>query len=1070
MGSSRLLGKLFCKDINISDSLVVKTLDVTDVTATSITTSALTVNGNTTTTGMLNVGNSQANGKVSVNGKVVIRDYGNSWLGINDGYAGSWLSSGIYFGKSTIRTDAAFQLGENGNKILFNTTSAKFSIPVTINNSLAANNITATNVTVNDTLKAFKYDLNTIQDLGGEFCVAPTIYIQSGATVNVSKASATTITVSILDKTAITSDSIQGIRWAQNSKIKFQGKIDGLNIRCSGVMAAKLNTTANTMSLTLTVESSIANHFATAKNGASYSDISVMLYQRYGKKIGSTTENVYSPVGIRMSATGSTNSAPYVDIWGSKSNSDPDTIYTVPSVRLGYLDGLKCGTYDCVGYGLYADNVYLNGTIISNSGQLGGFKIGANNLSNGAWGTDKSVLMSIGTTENKAIGGSSAISGWCFTAGSKFGVTTSGNLYASNANISGTINASKGTIGGFNITDSSLYTGSKSTFDNEQYGIFMDKDGQVIFGNSDNYLKYYKNSDGRYKVGIKTDFLKYNDDTIIEPGLVLGDVNQPEYLNTWVEDSEVLNCKFTQLILNRDGLSMSIPTYSNNPGTHPNQYLVNAVTGCSIFVKYTTSDEIKRGLSPLINIAINPSNTNTCSGLGAVLINGIEASGKESFCHCGTASGAYSSSLSGSTVSGLYGHGDSHSTVSGYYSHGDSGGIAGGSYCHASCGGETKTLYGFATGKGTVACGSSQTVIGKLNIIDTEDEYSKGKYVFIIGNGLYEEETDHSLFQAKTIKSRSNAFTVDWDGNTWAAGSITATGSVNGTDFNGFTINKSVPSDAKFTDTVTVIENSCDSDSTTSALSAAQGKSLKTYIGNVAQNTWNSLQESYRNDYGKQYNTQVPLLINGNSLGSATAQLILERGGSYIRFRNDGSSFYIMNGDGNSWTNYIQFFTDGTVYMPSSVKINSPGHLYIPSCTNAETTSAANAYISSDGNGVLAKTSKTSSRRFKDSITTDLDEELNPEHLYNVDVVQFKYKKDYFTNIDDIRYRKNMIGLIAENVYDNYKIAADWHVDEESGKILVDAWNEQYIVPAMLKLIQEQHKEIEKLKQIIGGE
>lgn len=85
-------------------------------------------------------------------------------------------------------------------------------------------------------------------------------------------------------------------------------------------------------------------------------------------------------------------------------------------------------------------------------------------------------------------------------------------------------------------------------------------------------------------------------------------------------------------------------------------------------------------------------------------------------------------------------------------------------------------------------------------------------------------------------------------------------------------------------------------------------------------------------------------------------------------------------------------------------------------------------------------------------------------------MVQFKYKKDYFTNTDDIRYRKNLIGLIAENVYDNYKIAADWHVDEESGKILVDAWNEQYIVPAMLKLIQEQHKEIEKLKQIIGGE
>lgn len=443
-GSSRLLGKLFCNDISV------KTLSATNFTATNITTSGLTVNGNATTTGTLNVGNSQANGKIFINGKVSIRDYANNgWLGINDTLA--W-ASGVYFGRTTVRTDGVFQLGDAGNKVLFNQSSAKFTVPVTINNFLAANNITATNVTVNDTLKAFKYELNTIQDLGGEFCVAPTIYIQSGATVNVFKASSTTITVSILDKTAITSDSIQGVRWAQNSKIKFQGKIDGLNIRCSGIMAAKLNTTANTMSLTLTVESAIADHFATAKNGVSYSDISVMLYQRYGKKIGSTTENVYSPVGIRMSATGSTNAAPYVDIWGSKSNSDPDTVYTVPSVRLGYLDGLKCGTYDCVGYGLYADNVYLNGTIISNSGTIGGFKIDNNSLNNGTWGTDKSVLVCTGTNTAKAVGGSSAINGWCFTAGSKFGVTTNGDLYASNANISGIVTSENGKIGGFTIS------------------------------------------------------------------------------------------------------------------------------------------------------------------------------------------------------------------------------------------------------------------------------------------------------------------------------------------------------------------------------------------------------------------------------------------------------------------------------------------------------------------------------------------------------------------------------------------------------------------------------------------
>ena len=975
MGSCRLLGKLFCEDINISDSLVVKTLNANDITAASVTTSGLTVNGNATTTGTLNVGNSQTNGKISINGKVAIMDYGYNWLGINDHVA---FGSGVYFGKSLVRTDNAFQLGDSGDKVLLNTTSAKFSIPVTINNSLAANNITATNVTVNDTLKAFKYELNTIQDLGGEFCVAPTIYIQSGAKVNVSKASATTITVSILDKTAITSDSIQGVRWTQNSKIKFQGKIDGLNIRCSGIMAAKLNTTANTMSLTLTVESSIANHFATAKNGASYSDISVMLYQRYGKKIGSTTENVYAPVGIRMSAIGSANSAPYVDIWGSKSNSDPDTIYTIPSVRLGYLDGLKCGTYDCVGYGLYADNVYLNGTIVSNSGSLGGFKIGTNDLSNGTWGTDKSVLMSTGTDIAKSVGGSSAINGWCFTAGSKFGVTTNGDLYASNANISGMINAIKGTIGGFNITDSSLYTGLKSNYNVGNAGIYMDKNGQIAFGDVSNYIRYYKNASDQYKIDIQTDNILINDND----GVIIG--NRKGLCAFIAEDHFLIP---NVVFLGYDDLL-------SDPGEH--------TTGATARLPYFTLGE-------------RLGETSSMDDIGAYSFAvgyGNKASGYAS-CAIGCLSVAI----------------------------GNFAFATGRSAC-------ANNDYSIAMGYQTMTNLDCQTVIGQLNKNDSTS-------IFVIGNGTNDS-------------SRSNAFTVDWNGNTWAAGSITATGSVNGTDFNGFTINKSVPSDAKFTDTVTVIENSCDSDSTTSALSAAQGKSLKTYIDNVNTNAWNSLQESYRNNYGKQYNTQVPLLINGNSLGLATAQLILESNNSYIRFRNDGGSFYIMNGNASSWTNYITFQSTGAVVVPNT--LNVPTQLYIPYATQASTTSAANAYISADGNGVLAKTSKTSSRRFKDSITTDLDEELNPEHLYNIDVVQFKYKKDYFTNRDDIRYRKNLIGLIAENVYDNYKIAADWHVDEESGKILVDAWNEQYIVPAMLKLIQEQHKEIEKLKQIIGGE
>ncbi len=462
-GSSRLLGKLFCSDISVGNSLSVKTLNATNFTATSVIASGLTVNGNATTTGTLNVGNSQVNGKISINGKVSIRDYANNgWLGINDTLA--W-TNGVYFGKTTVRTDGIFQVGDAGNKVLFNQSSAKFTVPVTINNFLAANNITATNVTVNGKLVAYQQEIKTIQDLGGEFCVSPTIYIQKASTtvVNVRKKDSTTISISIKDEKAITSSTIQGVKWAKGSKIKIQSKIDGIVIKGDGTMTNTLNTDQYTMAIDVVVDSSIANHFSTAKNNASFDEINIMLYQRYGKKIGSTTENAYSPVGIRMSATGSANAAPYLDIWGSKSSSDPDTVYTVPSVRLGYLDGLKCGTYDCFGYGLYADNVYLNGTIISNSGTIGGFKIDNNSLNNGTWGTDKSVLVCTGTNIAKAVGGSSAINGWCFTAGSKFGVTTNGDLYASNANISGTITSEKGKIGKYTITGTSLWTGDGST-------------------------------------------------------------------------------------------------------------------------------------------------------------------------------------------------------------------------------------------------------------------------------------------------------------------------------------------------------------------------------------------------------------------------------------------------------------------------------------------------------------------------------------------------------------------------------------------------------------------------------
>lgn len=100
---------------------------------------------------------------------------------------------------------------------------------------------------------------------------------------------------------------------------------------------------------------------------------------------------------------------------------------------------------------------------------IGGFTIGSNSIENGTWGTDNSVLVCTGSIGAKSIGGSASISGWCFTAGSKFGVTKAGALYASSANISGKIITSSGSVGGWTIANSYLCTDCRGDGSNGYY-------------------------------------------------------------------------------------------------------------------------------------------------------------------------------------------------------------------------------------------------------------------------------------------------------------------------------------------------------------------------------------------------------------------------------------------------------------------------------------------------------------------------------------------------------------------------------------------------------------------------
>ena len=108
----------------------------------------------------------------------------------------------------------------------------------------------------------------------------------------------------------------------------------------------------------------------------------------------------------------------------------------------------------------------------------------------------------------------------------------------------------------------------------------------------------------------------------------------------------------------------------------------------------------------------------------------------------------------------------------------------------------------------------------------------------------------------------------------------------------------------------------------------------------------------------------------------------------------------------------------------------------------------------------IYKVPSGSSRRFKTDISSEINENLDPHKLYDLNIVQFKYKPSFY-GLPDGTPMGTVIGIIAEDVADKYPCAAEY--DDDTGQVI--NWMERYLLPPMLALIQEQHKQIESLEQ-----
>ena len=71
------------------------------------------------------------------------------------------------------------------------------------------------------------------------------------------------------------------------------------------------------------------------------------------------------------------------------------------------------------------------------------------------------------------------------------------------------------TIGGYRINDHALYSGTKESVTNTTRGVFLGDDGQMAIGDSNNYLRYFLDEDGQYKLEIKANSLKLESSSAI---------------------------------------------------------------------------------------------------------------------------------------------------------------------------------------------------------------------------------------------------------------------------------------------------------------------------------------------------------------------------------------------------------------------------------------------------------------------------------------------------------------------------------------------------------------------------
>lgn len=348
------------------------------------------------------------------------------------------------------------------NKGVFNqlvATSANFD-SATITDLTAQNATVVGLLDVQGQLHSNSWTNANIANIGGSFYITPTIESASGTISITRNVSNNIVSWSIQIIGTFATDFIKsgietaGVNWPSGSLVLLTGNIILNDMEyplgtLQGTLSSQVNADNTGVSKTLTItgikdsQNSSTNASPVLQRlyelngnaniiGASFSNGKISLY-----KLGNY------PIGIQMSSMG-TNSNSLIEIYGGHSAN--------PNVRIGHLAGLPNVNGSApTGWGIYTDNGYFTGVIVSTAGKIGNWTIENTTSSSptyggalytGSFGTDNGIFITPSYTSSTSIGGSTGSKNWTLTASNNFGVTTDGTLYAQNAKIMGSITAS----------------------------------------------------------------------------------------------------------------------------------------------------------------------------------------------------------------------------------------------------------------------------------------------------------------------------------------------------------------------------------------------------------------------------------------------------------------------------------------------------------------------------------------------------------------------------------------------------------------------------------------------------